>query len=357
LSIKAYEPVPPQLEILPSLGTDNAFEILDLIASESQSLNPYKRVLVASELAKTVDFFLKSRHAPEWLNHFLRAFVGDIRISRYLASESFYTSNHSNISTSVSLSNTSDQFGYFWPRTAQVDRSGLDEIARLRIKQMTDIDTGLIRSIIENGFLDIGCGPGRYVREVCALDSSITAMGIDASREIIESNQKSNLVAAEYICDDVLARKVNNQYGFVMCNGVAHHTNILPPDVIKRHAELTACDGYYFIFLYGDSGLELHAWETLQSIVKEIPVEFTHSVLSPILHPLRLQGQLDHMYGVFYKSNKLDISNLLADHFSSVIEVPGVAGLDVTPSAMKYLDPLQFQYRYGEGNIRFLCKK
>ena len=357
MTIKAYTPVPKITEVLPDIKANCAYKILDLIASEAVLLNPYKRVLIASELAKTIDFFLKSTCSEEWLVETLKSTVKDIRISSYLATESFYSTYDGEYCDISSLSNTSDQFGYFWPRTKEKDKAGLDKMAELRIRQMIELHPDILEMTKRNGFLDIGCGPGRYIRQMIKIDDRIKATGIDASKDIIESNNLEKTEQIEYINDDIEANKIEKEYGFVMCNGVAHHTTMKPRELVNRHSQLITKGGYYFIFLYGDDGIELYSWEILQKIVGGIPVNFAHSILAPILNPLRVQGQLDHMYGVFYRSNKNKIKEILEEKFTEVNEIPGVAELDVTRTAMKYLSADQFKYRYGEGNVRFICKK
>jgi SAM-dependent methyltransferase len=231
-------------------------------------------------------------------------------------------------------------------------------MAYIRLKDITSHHKEMIDRISERGFLDIGCGPGRYIRGIRKFVTDCPCVGIDASQDIIDYNQLNNCDKhVSYLRDDLLATTVSSKYGLVMCNGVAHHTTYKPEAFIPVHADLVADDGFYFLFMYGDDGIELKTWDILQAIVREVPVELAYNTLQPLLNPLRLQGQLDHMYGAFYRSRPEYIRALLQNHFSSVHAVEGVPGLDITTSTMKHLSNDAFERRFGTGNIRFICKK
>jgi ubiquinone/menaquinone biosynthesis C-methylase UbiE len=57
--------------------------------------------------------------------------------------------------------------------------------------------------------LSVGCGPGVILREVCALDQSIRATGIDVSAERVQEAKRKNCAVpqVEFVCGDAQAMK------------------------------------------------------------------------------------------------------------------------------------------------------
>ena len=57
--------------------------------------------------------------------------------------------------------------------------------------------------------------------------------------------------------------------------------------------------------------------------------------------------------------NKLDtllkLSNKLSSPLLDIKRVPGIEGLDVTEEI--YANDIYFPYRFGTGNLRYLCRK
>lgn len=339
-------------------ANQNSLDLLDDIANRARLLPPSIRILAASRLASTVDAYLKSTENETWISKRLWELLLEIGIQLSLADEGFFNDEINAAAGPSTLENTSTQFGFFWPKTSESSRTELDEMAYLRLLQIGSYNMDFKEIIARHGFLDIGCGPGRYIRSARKMIENCRCLGIDASEAIVDYNNKNNddnLV--EYVCDDLLANSVSSQYGMVMCNGVAHHTTHRPETFIAVHASKVIEDGFYFVFMYGNGGLELKTWEALQTMVHEVPVEVAYNTLKPFISPLRLQGQLDHMYGVFYRSNPEEIGDLLQTHFSTVTSVEGVNGLDVTASTMKHLSEEEFRNKFGTGNIRFICRK
>lgn len=358
MTIKAYKTILLPDQAIRDWDNQSPIDILDVIAERAILLPLKNKIFVASRLSSIIDVYLKSTQNESWISKRLWDLLIDIEIQHSLASEGFYKEDLETTTVPSSLENTAMQFGFFWPKSSESSRAELDQMAYIRLKDITSHYKDMKDRISEQGFLDIGCGPGRYIRGIRESVTDCHCIGIDASQDIIDYNQVNNCDKhVSYLCDDLLAAKVGSKYGLVMCNGVAHHTTYTAEAFIPVHANLVVDDGFYFLFMYGDGGIELKTWEILQSIVREVPVELAYNTLQSLLNPLRLQGQLDHMYGVFYRSRPEYIRALLQDYFSSVRAIEGVPGLDITPSTMKHLTNDEFKRRFGTGNIRFICRK
>ena len=63
---------------------------------------------------------------------------------------------------------------------------------------------------------------------------------------------------------------------------------------------------------------------------------------------------MDHAYGSFYQTSKEELESLLSRHVSSFHEIDGVPGMDITKSIY---DTEVFDLLFGDGNLRYLCKK
>jgi len=67
------------------------------------------------------------------------------------------------------------------------------------------------------------------------------------------------------------------------------------------------------------------------------------------------RGLLDHSYGEYQQTERHDLERWLTKHFSDVKRVTGIKGLDVTEEL--YANDIYFPYRFGSGNLRYLCRK
>ena len=199
-----------------------------------------------------------------------------------------------------------------WPKTTNktVDFSESCKMALERFEQIlkkSKKDNSEIKS-----FLDIGCGPGRYLYAAENLIGKIKLTGIDTGKSILDKNaEREELAGIEFILDDICCEKLDRKYSMVMCNGVAHHTGVPLNKVIKRHSQLIEEDGLYFIFVYGSGGFELKSWRFLQETIGLYPKEDVFNFWSSFINPLRLQGLMDHTYGVFYETTREEIESEL----------------------------------------------
>ena len=105
----------------------------------------------------------------------------------------------------------------------------------------------------------------------------------------------------------------------------------------------------------GIGGLELKIWEFLRLFLNDIPVSLLYETFEGKISPLRLQGLLDHGYGEYQQTSREDLESWLGNEFEVVTRVPGIDGLDVTEEIFE--KDKYFTYRFGSGNLRYLCKK
>lgn len=315
--------------------------------------------IFALKVALIVDHSLKSNDTSEDIVKSLRSCKSLLDIYLDFDSQDFFC--HGNLLSAATDGDKWDiaktGFNYFWPRTTSGDNFETSSLMAVeRLNQILNL-VGDEREL-PNSMLDIGCGPGRYLYAAKNRKDCLNArlLGVDSGVDIIAANKKrSQLSGVSFEQMDVRVNNIVEQFDFVMCNGVAHHTGVPLSEVIPRHAELVSPQGCYFIFVYGDNGLELRSWELLQRTLGRFTKEHVQTFLSQFISPLRVQGILDHTYGVFYRTSRSQIEDILRNEFRSIKRVPGVTGLDVTEEL--FADDPDFAVKAGSGNLRYLAFK
>jgi ubiquinone/menaquinone biosynthesis C-methylase UbiE len=142
---------------------------------------------------------------------------------------------------------------------------------------------------------------------------------------------------------------------FVISAGVLHHTKTNINKLIKDHARVIKPKGYFFCFIVSNKGQELELWNFCRKVMKNVDINFAFNFLKNKIHPLRLQGFLDHSYGEYKLTSKKYLLKILKKNFSRVQELQGVKGADVTKN--NFSNDKYFKKRFGSGNLRFLCVK
>ena len=343
--------------------SNQASEAFDLVLEIEQKLEGCDSLFVncffALNVALIVDHSLKSNDTKDDITKRLRSCRSLLDIYLDFDGQDYFFSENllSADSNTEKWDIAKEGFNYFWPRTT----TGLDfETSSLMAEERLDQFLALIDEEIDlpNSMLDIGCGPGRYLyaakKRTDCLNSRLT--GVDSGKSIIKSNKERQLLNGISFKEmDVRVTGITEQFDFVMCNGVAHHTGVPLSELIPQHAKLVSPRGCYFIFVYGDDGLELRSWEFLQRTIGRFSKEHVQVFLSKFISPLRVQGILDHTYGVFYRTTRVQIEELLQNEFRLIKRVPGVAGLDVTEEL--FADDPDFAFKAGSGNLRYLAFK
>ena len=85
-----------------------------------------------------------------------------------------------------------------------------------------------LNSVNFESLLDIGCGDGRFLREVSRRYSNIDLKGVDYSRTAVQLAKAMN-PAIEYLCADITAESLPKKYDVVTMIEVLEH---IPPEII-----------------------------------------------------------------------------------------------------------------------------
>lgn len=208
-----------------------------------------------------------------------------------------------------------------------------------------------IKSIIHGDALDAGCGSGRYTFALKSLGAN-SVLGLDAGDFHLAQNNKISGVNFEY-ANLLSLKNYNNQYDFVLSNGVAHHTSDLYL-ALDGIFHVTKPGGYIFLYLYGSGGVFWNSRKRMNQIFKKIDQMFTRNLLKTIGLPTNRFIFEDNWYvpiethskhedlANFFKKRKLKYWQRLS------------CGLDTDLPTPK---TNELEWLYGEGELRYLIQK
>ena len=252
---------------------------------------------------------------------------------------------------------TKKSFDFMWTETTKKKKDY--ELSKLivepRINQI--IKMMPYRNFLKDKIvLDSGCGPGRYIN--CILKYKPKKIyGIDYGKKIIKKNRKKftkkNIIFKQGDFSNLKFK--NNFFDFIISAGVLHHSETSISKLILEHSRVLKKNGFMFVFIKSTGGLELKLWKFYRSIFKNIPINITEEFLREKINPLRLQGFLDHCYGVYKEISRKKFEKILKNNFSTIRRINGISGLDVTPEL--YKKDKFFKARFGDGDLRYLLKK
>ena len=303
------------------------------------------------------DYLSKTHESPFLLKSDIDYWISILEMLKKLSKQNWFKTLQLGDEQNI-WKRTKEAFNFMWPRNTQghdFDRS--KEIAEKRLSQIISMMENGTEQITNKEIFDSGCGPGRYL-DVLIQYNPLKCVGLDSGKEITEVTRKrfSSYSNVEIIRDDCASLPVDdNSFDFVLSNGVLHHLPNPMEELVKEHARIVRPGGYFFIFIAGKGGLELEIWKFMREFLYDIPVEVLFKRFSEKIISLRLQGLLDHSYGEYQQTNRTDLERWLSNSFSEIQRVPGIKGLDVTEEVFK--DDLFFKYRFGCGNLRYLCRK
>ncbi len=126
-------------------------------------------------------------------------------------------------------------------------------------------------------------------------------------------------------------------------------------DLIKEHSRIVKPSGYFFIFVVGEAGFDSEIRKFMREFLYDIPVEALYDVFAGRISDMRLQGMLDYGYGEYQQTNRHSMEQWLSNSFSEIQRVPGIEGMDVTEEVFE--GDMYFKYRFGSGDLRYLCRK
>lgn len=251
---------------------------------------------------------------------------------------------------------TMDSFNFMWPRNTQGDDYNISrEMVVLRMNQIYEMLEGGRAWILGKTVVDSGCGPGRY-SDVISEAQPAKIFAFDSGADIIAKNRErfgERIVFERASCDHLpLAEE---SVDFVISAGVLHHLRNPIDELISEHARILKKGGYMFVYIAGTGGLELKLWHFMRAFLKDVSIGELFERYHSKICSMRLQGLLDHGYGEYQETPRQVFESWLQKNFSTFDRVPGVAGLDVTEEI--YWDDVFFNYRFGSGNLRYLCRK
>ncbi len=268
--------------------------------------------------------------------------------------------NEKDINTNFQKINNIEAYNFMWPKSLSKKEkfNSSKKIAELRVNQIYELSKSKfnINPFYQNLILDSGCGPGRYVDAISKFDPK-KIIGLDSGEEIIKKNKENfqNKKISFIHGNSINLPFKDNEFDFVLSAGVLHHVNMPIEKTIPEHSRVLKDNGLFFIFLAGESGVELDVWDFCHKLFKSIPIEMVHSRYNNSINHLRLQGILDHGFSSYFHTNRDKFESLLKRNFNKIERVPGVQGIDVTMELFK--DDEFFEQRFGSGNLRYICKK
>ena len=252
---------------------------------------------------------------------------------------------------------TNKSFNFMWPRNTKGKYYNISKkIISPRVKQFVDMMPK--NFLLGKKVLDSGCGPARYMFELMRYKPALL-VGMDQGKNIISSNKKKfrKNKKMNFVVGDV-GKKLkfkNESFDLVVSSGVLHHSKNPIEKSIKEHARVIKKGGYFFVFIVGTNGTQLKMWDFCRNLLEDVDINYVFDYLSTKISPLRLQGFLDHSYGEYQETKRSDFEKMLKRYFRSFRRVKGVLGADCTPEI--YKKDKYFRKRFGDGDLRYICKK
>jgi ubiquinone/menaquinone biosynthesis C-methylase UbiE len=331
--------------------------LVSLSGSISSSLLKELKPTIALSIKWKFDYLTKTGESPfliindfdYWIN--ILTMMGDLSTHQWFKKTG-------DIKESDVWKRTKEAFNFMWPKnTAETNYEVSKKMVEVRLEQIISMMEGNDNFIENSTIIDSGCGPGRYA-DVLSSYKPEKIIGIDSGQDIINTNKKrflkeQNIEMILGSCESLPVE--DNIADFVVSAGVLHHLPNPIEKLVAEHARVIKKNGYLFIFIAGTGGLELKIWEFLRLFLNDVPVSELYNRFHDKISPLRLQGLLDHGYGEYQQTTREDLESYLNSHFSHIIRVPGIEGLDVTEEI--YKDDKYFFDRFGTGNLRYLCRK
>ncbi len=252
---------------------------------------------------------------------------------------------------------TKKAFDFMWNKTTKGRFQKLSEKGiEPRVKQVVKM---LPKNFLKNSsILDSGCGTGRYIRMYQKYQPK-NIFGLDIGEEIVLKNiekfkKNKNII---FVKGNIKNLKFpDNKFDFVNSLGVLHHSEESMSKLIQEHSRVLKVNGYMFVFIVSSSGgLRFDLWRFCRELLKNVPIKVTYNYLIDKISPLRIQAFLDHSYGEYQIISRKKFEEILKKNFSSFRRVKGILGCDCTPEL--YKKDKFFKSRFGEGDLRYLCKK
>lgn len=354
---KAYARLPRDHEREEQMVASQLDALLQMAREVESPLLQELKPAIAVALKWKFDFLAKTLEAPFELGRDVAYWIDVLAMMKRLGKEGWFELRPGSARPMDVWTRTAHGFDVGWTTTTAGERfQASQQIARERLQQIEQMLGG------EHWFagkevLDSGCGPGRYL-DLLVKRSPKRLVGLEQGPALIEAlvGRFRDVPSVEIVHGTCEALKFPDaSFDFVLSNGVLHHTAGDLPRMIADHCRVLRRGGAMFIMLVGKGGLELKIWEFLRAFLYDVPIESVLARFGPVMSPLRLQGIVDHMYGEYQETDRIEFESWCNNLFSRIERVPGVEGLDVTPEV--YRDDPYFAARFGCGQLRYLCYK
>jgi ubiquinone/menaquinone biosynthesis C-methylase UbiE len=204
--------------------------------------------------------------------------------------------------------------------------------------------------------LDAGCGGGRYTNAILTLGAK-KVVGVDYGKQglsIARKNYKQKRLFFKK--ENVLKLSFkDNSFDIVFSNGVLHHTENFKKG-ISELVRVCKNGGQIWLYLYSKGGIFWYSRKLMNKLMKNIPYNYSQSVLDLIGLPKNRFIFMDNWY--------VPIENHLGhDEIIKYLNSLGVTKIkkiytkiptDFENALIKYKNSSQM---WGEGEIRFLIQK
>ncbi len=214
--------------------------------------------------------------------------------------------------------------------------------------------------LIKGKVLDAGCGSGRYTCALALLGAQ-EVVGLDYGEDGLRLGRS---LAEEKRLDSVVFQKgslidmpfEDEEFDFVFCNGVFHHTGDIEKSSRELHRVLKS-GGYAWYFIYGDGGLYWYSRKKMNTFMKRIPQAYAMDVLRMIGMPMNRFIFCDNWYVPIeeHTSNDELIGLFRRIGFSEYKRAYNGRKTDFDYLVVQGDE--KDQQLWGDGNLRYLIRK
>ncbi len=247
-------------------------------------------------------------------------------------------------------------YDFLWPRTTE---KKFQKVSRQMVEpRVRQILKNIPKNFLYNKkILDSGCGTGRYI-DCFRKERPREIIGMDKGKAIISTNKKRYKGAKKISFKVGDVKKLpfkNEEFDFICSAGVFHHSSEKMSHLVKEHQRVLKKGGYFFIFVTAKGGLLKETWNFSRKLLKDIPLSDIYDYLKNKINPLRMQGFIDHAYTSNVPTTRKNLEIILKKNFSKIKKLQGVPGADLTKQI--YKKDKFYNFRFGEGDLRYICKK
>jgi len=297
-----------------------------------------------------VDFITKKIIS---LNNFLKVCLDTVEF--YDLNLHRLKDDRSMISNSDSLEkNTSNLYTSLWN---QFDK----ETILVESKKL--LEKRISKEIIEDHIkdkvvLDMGCGSGRYSIALSLLGAS-KVFAIDLFEQSYQKSIKiaeDNKLNIEFLESNFHELPFEDEkFDFVFSNGTIHHSTSIKKSLVEYRRVLKE-NHYGFLYIYADKGIFWNTRKVMREIFKNIPAEYTNTVLNMMGMPSNrfIFSDVWHVPIEKHTSRK-KLENMLEDLSLSYEKIVSNNSTDLDYAIDNNL--LEADVMWGDGEHRYIIHK